>query len=346
MKNNRLKSNFKFFAFLIILCLCAFCGVFFVKENRESLNSLVEVISNNDIDDNYNGVYVNSDNLNGSKKIYSGCFISRIDNYILIMNDKFYTFRSSCIGTYPLESGETKKLKISANKEKDTYVISYKDKEYIKNYGVNTIEPNHKISNSLKEIDLSSFELIMKESQFEEYYYNFESVIHSVFPEMKIKVTHIENEKFDLSLRYDGKEVYSYQIEDFSSLPKMYPFGKNVVVIEPNKNDDKYNYKFKVVDNTGIIYNFDNMLPIIIDDVTLNVDNSIFISFDERKRDFKVLIGFDKKMCESNSTSDDISYYEFSIVYNHRTNNFDRPQFVKTGYKNEGCDYVKTILGG
>jgi len=130
---------------------------------------------------------------------------------------------------------------------------------------------------------------------------------------------------------------------------EIYVLQYDIVLIEKgfNKETNRYNYNFKVVDIEGLQYNLYEKFPIIVDGVSLGKENSIYITFDPSIRKFRMLIGYDDKMCVSNydeSSSDDIVYYEFIIDYNYSHSGFDEPRFVKVGRKSEGCKYVNSII--
>ncbi len=63
----------------IVLCLSIivsvlFFGYFFVKNKKNPLFGIIDtMIDKNKIVDNYNGIYVYYDDLNGSHSIYRGC---------------------------------------------------------------------------------------------------------------------------------------------------------------------------------------------------------------------------------------------------------------------------------
>ena len=345
----RTKSHFMFLLFILCVCIIIF-GVYFIVKRELIPSDIIEGLTNSDgvVIDNYNGVYEYRNDLNGSKSVSVRCNISYISDLILIFNDTFYLYRSSCMGTYLKESGKTKDLEIKENNESETLFINYKGKRYDKNYSITSIVPNNDIKNQLSNINLNTYQLIVKETEFEGNYYDIYSNISNISSNIKLNFKHIENGTFNLSLDIKADSLYSLTVNNFDYLPDLFPYGKNVVIIEKNKtlgDNIKFKYNFKVVDEKGTVYNLYDYFPIVVDDVTLNQDNSIFIMFDYEKRVFRMLMGYDDKMCVTDDKSDDVIYYEFEIDYNYATNKFDKPLFIKKGTKSEGCAYVDKVMG-
>ncbi len=355
MNKKRTKKNIKFILFILIMCIVVFFGYYIIKGEKNPIFGFINKITEKEIvKDNYNGIYTYYDDLNGSKFVFSGCSLSRIANYLLIMDDNYYLFRSSCMGTYPKGTGKTDDLFIRLDNDKKDYLVTYDNKVYERDYATMSIVPNNNIEKEMQNIELSSYQLFMRETEFKGNYYNIQDLkINGISSSIKMSILYNYDDNFNLILTSDktGHTLYSYNITNYDYLPDMYAYGKNVVVIEKGKNKNDSNrlgYNFKVVNLDGIVYKLEDMFPIIINDVTLNSNNSIFITFDSSHRVYKLLIGFDDKMCVSNyeeSEKDDITYYEFTIDYNYSINGFDKPKFSKIGTKAEGCKYVDSVMG-
>lgn len=356
MNKTRAKKNLKFILFILVMCIVVFFGYYIIKGESNPIFGFINKIKEKDtVKENYNGIYTYYDDLNGSKFIFSGCSISRIANYLLIMDEDYYLFRSSCMGTYPKGSGKVKDLFIRLDKDKKDYIVTYDNKVYEKDYATMSIVPNNDISQKLKSIELSSYQLFMKETQFSGNYYDIKGArISGLSSNITMSILFDYDDGFDMFLVDDsnGHPLYDYKITNYDYLPDMYAYGKNVVVIEKgfNKNNpNRLGYNFKVVNLDGIVYKLEDMFPIIINDVTLNSNNSIFITFDASSRVFRMLVGFDDKMCVTSyeeNEKNDIIYYEFTIDYNYSINGFDKPKFVRIGTKSEGCKNVDSIMGG
>ncbi len=357
MDKTRTKNNIKFLLFIFIISIVVFFGYYIIKGEKNPIFSFLNGISEKEeAKDNYNGVYTYYDELNGSKFIFSGCSVSRIANHLLIMDSDYYLYRSSCMGTYAKESGKTKDLDIKYDENKKAYYVLYKDKTYSKDYATMNIVPNNDIASKLNRVELSTYQIFMKETEFEGNYYDIDKAnISGVSSDMRISFIRDEyDNKFTMYLKEPktNRILYSFHMNDFDNLPNMYAYGKSVVIVERgvNKNNpSRLGYTFKVVTLDGLVYKLDDMFPITINDVMLNSNNSIFITFDTSKRVFRMLVGFDDKMCVDTydeKEKNDIVYYEFTIDYNYSISGFDKPKFVKIGYKSEGCRYVNSIMGG
>lgn len=357
-EKSRPKKTALFLCILFIVCVAAFF-LYYVITGKQ--NPLFKFINNGDetenkILDNYNGFYSNYESLNGSKFIFSGCSISKIANYILVIEDNYYLFRSTCMGTYEKEKGKVEDLDIKVDEEKKTYYIYHNDVTYEKDDFVNSIRVNNDIEKKMTEIDLSTYQLFMRETEFEGNYYDLEQLsIKNTSAQILMDILRYEDDKsFIIRLRSSSstdRVLYSKAIKDFDFLPDIYTYGSSIVVVEKNKSEDnkKYSYKFFVIKEDGIVYNVDEKFPIIVDGKSLNKENSVYIKFDPAKRYFRMLIGNDDKMCVDNyedSEKDDITYYEFSLEYNYLINNFNEPKFQKIGRKSEGCRYVNELIEG
>jgi hypothetical protein len=118
MKQNRTKSNFMFVFTLLVLCLVVFGGLYLYENRDKSITDIIDNIGNTrKVIDSYNGVYSYKDKINGTKTLFEGCMVNHFSNHILIVNDDFFVYRSSCVGTFMKDKGKTKDLNISVNEE-------------------------------------------------------------------------------------------------------------------------------------------------------------------------------------------------------------------------------------
>lgn len=355
MNKSRVKKSMKFLFFILIICLVVFGGYYFITGKSNPISDLIDNITNEkaEILDNYNGIYVSYDDLNGSNFVFRGCSVSKIANYILIMDEEYYLYRSSCMGTFLKGEGKTSELKISTDETAETYRIDYDDRTFVKDSSVLEIVPGIEKLKLITAIQPDTYQLLLKETEQEGYYYDLDGVkIDGLSSNlaMDFKRNSLDG-SYSLGIRDIGSEyyLYSYFLKNLDYLPDLYAFGKNLVIIEKNMNSDdtRYAYRFKVLTKDGITYNSDNMFPIIIDNVSLTTENSVYITFDQSTRNFKMLVGYDKKFCDENYTEenkDEIAYYEFTISYLYNQSTFTKPEFSKIGYKSEGCNYVNKIL--
>lgn len=341
--------------FIIIFIIVIFLGggvflAYFLTHGKNPIANIINIINNEQkVNDNYNGIYVYKESLNGAKFIYTGCSISEISYYVLVVNDDFYSFKSSCMGTYPIEEGKTEKLEINENEENTSYVLNYNDHEYKKDDTIKEIQTNNEIANRLKEIDVANYELILNETEFEGNYYKIAATIKNLSSNLLFGFDRLDNGTYDISIfkaNRNNTAIYKINKTDYNNLPVFYTFGKTLVVIEKDEALGKLKYNFKAMNEDGIIYDLSNKLPIIVNGVSLTGDNSIFVKYDASNRDFILLIGNNDKMCVENSNSNNIAYYEFRIKYDYANASFKMPEFVKFGLENEGCNYTNKIIGG
>lgn len=338
---------------IVILMGVAFLAFYFIKGKNpisDIINSLTGGVA---LKDNYNGIYEYHEDLNGAKYIYSGCNVSKINYYILVVNDDYYSFKESCMGTYPLEEGKLKDLEIKETNDNNVYSIFYKEHEYVKNNAINTIETNNTIASKLTDIDVFNYELILRETEFEGNYYKISAKINNLNSDLFFGYSRLENNTFDITItseeRGNGKkELYKYNADNYDNLPMFFPFGRILAIVEKGKNSEnnRYTYKLKAVDVNGVVYDLDKMFPIVVDGVTLDSNNSVYIKYNAAERYFTLLIGYDDKFCVKDSNSTDKAYYEFKIKYDSLSNSFSVPEFVKYGLKNEGCSHIEQIMGG
>lgn len=351
MNKGRTKNNVKFFFFLLILCVVVFGAVYLLNSEDNALQDLIDNMNGeSSIIDNYNGVYVYSMSVNGSKNMFRGCIIDHIDYYIMIVNDKYYTYRSSCIGTFPFEEGNTKDLEIYENKEANTFYIKNDGLVYAKNPAIRSVNVVNNLANYGEKFQVNNYQLLFEESQFPGAYFSVKRLeIDNLSSDMFIEFGHIFDERFKMTIsgQFEGevRELYSYIFDDFKHMPQLYPYGAYLVIIEKNESEDKYHHTIKVYNNEGIVYNLEQQFPIVVDDVSLDMNNSIFVKFDEYNRTFKLLIGNDKNMCVEESEDKTVTYYEFEVDYNYTLKGFERPVFVKQGYAKDGCKYVDEVMG-
>ena len=337
---------------IVLLIGIAFLVFFFIK-GKNPISDIIDSLRGEEtLKDNYNGIYAYQEDLNGAKYIFDGCSVSKINYYILIVNDDYYSFKDSCMGTYPLEEGKVKDLDIKETNDNNVYSINYKEHEYVKNNAINAIETNNAIASKLKDIDVFNYELILKETEFEGNYYKITAEIKNLNSKLLFGYSRLDNNTFDITITNgeNGEEnvVYKYNADNYDNLPMLFPFGRIVAIIEKGQNQDNnhYTYKLKAVNNNGLVYDLDKMFPIVVDGVTLDSNNSVYLKYNAAERNFTLLIGYDDKFCEKDSKSTDKAYYEFRIKYDALSGNFTIPEFVKYGLKNEGCNYIDRIMGG
>lgn len=355
MKKSKWKKNFLFVLIILAFALLVIGFYYIVIEHKNPFAEFIKVIKNEDgILDNFNGIYTYVDELGDTYSVFQGCAVNKIQNYILIHNDKYTLYRSSCMGTYYKGDGKTADLKISETEDKKTYVVNYDGKNYVKDLLTNKIVPNNAIKSSTRLINLTSLQLLVDETEFEGNEYNINNA--KLRNNMKLAFSLDINSRYLMIEATVGKNkymVYSYNIRDLKKLPLFYEYASNLAVIERDDNiydSNKFAYILSYITESGKIYDLRDYFPISVDNVSLSYENnSIFVKFDPSSRDYILLIGNDKNMCDEKneeSDKDEIAYYEFTIDYNYLSGGFERPVFKRIGYKSEGCKYVNSIIGG
>ena len=300
-------------------------------------------------EDNSNGIYRYRETLSGSFSLFYGCAVSYFDNYILIVNDNYFTYRHSCIGTFLTGRGKTKDLKFKQTIEKTKY-IDYNDKDYYKTDLVSSLKTNNFLKDRQDDIGVlypENYKLLLKESQHVDNYFDIKEAFLRSSPAMyNLNLKHVQDSIFDLNILFPSAEepVYSYRVDNFDDLPELRFFGPNSVIIEPIINGNRYSYGFKVYSETSLKYDIKSMFPIIVDGVTLSNNNSIYIGFNESENKYIMLVGNDMAFCVSDSKSDNIAYYVFEISYNYYNKGFDNPKYIKKMYERDGCKYVDEVM--
>ncbi len=351
MKSKRLGNSVKLIIIILILSVAVFVG-YYIKNKQNPLFELVNNLKSNSLfNDNINGVYLYNEVVGGNRAIFSSCSVNDINNYILIINDEYKVFRSSCMGTYLKDEGKVDDLNITENKEE--IYIEYNGHKYEKEYAVSAIIPNNVIASRLKTVEIANLQFIMEETEFEGNYYPIEARLSNNTSTAVLFDKNQEEDAQDTITLINAKskaELYKYSFEKYDELPFFRPFGKLLVIIEKKDNPNnnmKYGYKFYVLNEQEIEYNLDQMFPITVNGETLTVeDNSVYVMFDEKERSFKLFVGYNKKMCNEEGSEHRPIYYEFKINYNYTTMNFEKPEFIKVGYEDEKCNYIRNYVDG
>ena len=74
-------------------------------------------------------------------------------------------------------------------------------------------------------------------------------------------------------------------------------------------------------------------------------NNSIYIKYNAKKKNFTLLVGNDKKFCLENSNSERAASYIFNINYNYSSNTFESPEYVKSIKGADGCSEIESYMG-
>lgn len=339
------KSNKILLVILVILLIALFISVLFYKK-KININDIIDDVKKEEINENYNGIYEYKEDLNGTRNFFYGCSLSYISNQILIINDDFYRYRSSCVGTYLEEKGKVENLNLKYNEEAKKYYIVYKDKNYIKGYQKNIILGTKYDSDSQKKIYAKDYDMFLREIEHKTNHMDLPpQQLNDLSNGLHLKVKYTGKDSFDLDFGYVEKgvfyNVYHNPITDMNLLPKAYPYGDLLVLIEHETSKNKYNYNIVVIDGKDTVYRLNNYLPIVVNDRELTKNDSIFIGFDQRDKDFKMIVS--STIPDKDSTE---SYFLFSIKYDYKIKNFAKPEFIKRGTIKNDFVYLNKIIGG
>ena len=350
MKSKRLSNTIKLLIIILILAVAVFVG-YYIKNKK---NPFVDIVNNFKKDsalyDNLNGIYTYKETLDKTRNPFSGCAISEMNNHILIINDDYKVYRSSCMGTYLKDEGKVDQLNIKTDSGEE--YIEYDDHKFTKDYFTTAIVPNNRIQDYFMSVDLSNLEFVLKETQFPGNYYLIEAPLRNNGNLFLVYDKNPDSDEDSIRIRMDEEDVtvYQYSFEKYDELPKFYSFGSKTVIIEEkdNKNSrNKFGYHFNVINSKEVEYNIENMFPIVINNENLTFENnSVYIFFDEKDRQFKMFVGYDKKMCNEEGSEHRPIYYEFKITYNYSQGHFEKPEFVKVGYEDEKCNYISNYING
>lgn len=348
MNGKKIRSNIIFILIVVFLIITAlmirfeFNPISYIMGNNNN-----EIVSEDEYI-NYNGIYRYKETLQKSYKLFEGCTLNYYDFYIVVLNNNYYRYKVTCVGTFLLDSGETKSLKFSETLEKNI-VIKYEKKDYFKTDLINTVvEGNYfkKNSKTNKTLYPNSYQVLMKEVQLPGKEF---SILRAEIFTSKISYpftfTYLENQQFQIEmLDTDKKVLYAYVVDDLDDLPLFLEFGPNLSIIEPVIVDGRYAFTFKAITDTGVTYDLNTKFPITVDGKVLTQNNNIYIKYSSAVKAFVMLVGDSDEFCEKNSSSTDVAYYVFHIKYDYEKKNFTNPEFIKKVYKNEGCKYVDDLM--
>ncbi len=337
---------------LILGIVCIFVGMiglgafFFLKSDKNIGDIFHTNPSSNNQElkknqDNYNGVYAYEEPLGLSYNIYAGCSVSQVHNYILIVEDNYEIYRSTCMGTYLQKVGNLAELKIEFDEGEKTYKINYNDQIFIKVEHVFEIVTNNQIAKSLRNISLSSLPFIIKETEFPGNYYEIEDTpITGVNGKFFMNVSP-QGGGFYLEIKSDFlKEgnLYSYFARSNNTLPSFSTFFDKIIILEDNSTTDLVSYNLLTISQNQVTFNLKEKFPILVDGKQLTPSDPIYINYNKIEKNFHMFIGANKSFCSENE--DAISYYEFKIDYNYNTMNLDNPEFVRTVKGLSGCNLL------
>lgn len=361
MEKKRTFKSIIFVLIMLVIAIVVYFGYYFFSDKE---NPFLEIFNNNSKEDvnkdNKNGFYVYTELLGQSYSIFSGCTLNSIDMQYVVINDIYKLYRSSCLGSFFIEEGKTDDLDIKYDEEKKLFYLIRDGHSYYKKHEVMSLVPSNAFTKEgSKTINISSLKFILHETERPGEYYDIKEATLDGALNYNITVTHVpELEEYGDEMLYTynlqarnfgNAQKVNYSIDfptSIDNLPDVYSYGKILVVINPDKDGDRYAYNFRVFDSTGFTYDLHRQFPITINGHEITSMDNIYVAYISSSRTFKLLVSSNDTFCEDDSDSTDVAYYLFSIKYNYSSNNFDPPSFEKIGYKNEGCQYVNSLMGG
>ena len=349
MNKKKTKINIILILIVIFLIVTALMVRFEFNPISYLLGGMGDDTETKDVSVNYNGVYRYKESLNKSYKLLNGCTLSYYDYYIIVLNNNYYRYKSTCVGTFFLDEGDVSSLDFGQTLEKNI-VIKFNGKEYLKNDYISSVVEGNYFKTDLEsygKLYADTYHILMRESQLPGKEYSFTNISldagNANFP-IAFKV--LDEELFELIV-YGARNVvlYRYNVTNMYELPLFNGFGRNLAIVEPIVNKVRYAYTFKAINTDGVVYDLKNKFPITIDNVTLTYEDSIYIKYSATENVYILLVSKDRKFCEESNESKDVAYYVFHIKYDYVTKNFNNPKFIKKVYKNEGCKYVDELMG-
>lgn len=328
-----------FILFVIVALFIYFA--FFTKED----NFIKSIIDNDKsepivsgINDNYNGVYSNIENIGQTINAFDGCTFSYISNYVLVNGDTYKVFRSSCIGTFFLESGETKNLKFIFNEKTKLYDLEYNHLLFNKDLSVGDIKITNKEFNSVK---IDYYKFVLKEVKYSN---NFSRLTAEVGGYDGFKVL-FNDGIYNVTLNsINGIPLYNYSTRDINNLPDVNVLNGDSIIFEKNVVNGSFNDRLFVYSKNGIKYNLMSHFPIVVDGVTLDSNSSILLNYNVNKKKYVMYVGYDENICAQDSLGDRIVYYEFDLEYDYYNKTFKKPYFISFGKGSQGCKTIKEII--
>ena len=314
---------------------------FFVRENNEGGIIPSFINGSKNVNDVKNGIYVYKEKTYKTMSFYSGCVVSSIDDYIVVINDKYKKYHGSCMILKYTGEGNTADLEFK--KEKNfNYYINIEDKKYIKDTNSLELDLEKSVSNSLSKLSLSQLEFILKYAETPGNYYSFHSNITG------------GNDTYSINLKYDNaSNSFSYVLSSESVLydkvfskPEDFPYLRftngRLNLIEHSFINNKYSSNLLVFANNTKNYSFSDSLPLKVNGETIDSSYNNLIRYDVNEGTFFVVFSRDNTFCNSES---DITYYEFKLNYEYKKGKYGIPEFHKKGKKDEGCKYIKKYYG-
>ncbi len=353
MKNKRLLKSILFVIALAVVCAIVFFLYYRITGKTNPLSNIFKNEETVALSDNYNGFYVYSEELDNSYNIYNGCVVRNIDYQILVMGDKFKLYKESCIGTYYMKSGNTEDLEFKEDPENKILYFEYEGNRYNKKNEITSVVLGNTFVKNTKKLDLSNYKFLAKQTEFEGNYFNMSNFDIDGASGFKFDLIHDEDDYFHIVIKAGMvNSVYtSTSSSDFDRLPDVYPYGKIVALVFPNKYGNDYKYNLLAFSKKQMVYSLYEKFPIEVNGYRLTSEDNFYISYQKNTRSFLLLVApkdstLKNVFCEDNKEGNEIAYYVFSMKYDYSKVSFEDPQYERVGYVKDGCSYVNELMGG
>ena len=341
-----------FVLFIIVLIAIAVVVIYSVTTHKNVLGDLINNITKEPEEDYHNGIYYFEKPLDKSYNVYSGCNVSAITTYVVVMNDKFLVYDGSCLRNLKIDEGKTEDLVFSVDKETNKYQVTYKDTVFKKNDKVTSIIATNNLNTRYSTSSLETLDFIIDVVETEGDYFPINVTLNGSIKKFGFKFEYNETSNtFTETITSNNTVVYVRSFPKKENRPVLSFVNNNIAVLEKNVLDadsENFRYKYNLVLLTKErAFDLNNEFPININGQRIDSGKNIII-VKGKDNTFKMLVGNENTFCdESKVDSEEVSYYEFVIKYNAAKDNFDSPELVKIGKYSEGCNYVKKyFLGG
>ena len=328
--------------FLFILIVGTLCGYgyyyFFMRDNEISESDVAPSLSRDKVSDTKNGIYVIKNNTISKKTLLKKCVIDSINDYIVVINENYYMYRGNCLNTIYLGQGSTEKLKFEKDNNSE-YSVELEDVIYRKDYTTDKIVVENKVvSNNAVSYDYDSLKLVIDYSEFPNNYYSF---IGNILYNNSYMFNYVYNKDFNsfsFNISYIQSSIFSKSMKSFDDIPYFYSLGNNMVIIDLNKDGNRYGSHLFVYSGADKTYDYNSMFPLYVNNNIIDSTWNRIFRYDATNKVAYVLFSKTNDFCDF---SDGNAYYEFKLSYDYKKNGFNAPDLYKKGINSKDCNYAK-----
>ena len=304
----------------------------------------IQVVNN----DNINGIYKYSEPLNKFYLVYTGCRVDSKDYIILIMNDNYYQYKTSCIATYLIKQGKTSDLKIEYEDKLKQLQVKYDNKTYVKTNETKIVPGVKVLSGSNTEtLMIDTLKLVLQEIKQEDQ--KLPDIDISSDRSTKIPFSfHFYEDPADSFHIYfvdedadDRPIIATYDYIGIEKTPQFYVYSKAVGVLINRSTETRRNYTLEVITRTGVTYKLIDEFPITINnEVITPEDYNVYIKRNAHDNSYSMYLSKYYDYCLDDKDSDQVIYYEFKITYNSPKHIYNKPEYVGKRMAKEGCNTI------